>query len=391
MLGKVNWLVRGLGFAWLGVLAFAIAPPPGRLAAAVQIVGYALVGLSLLAWAMVEASGAGMRELPSRYAVILAVMAVAAGSASTAGGGGVALVSFALVAAMVAGAELSAAAAAIVTATGILAVELGALAFGGSYGAFLGLPAFLLGGLIIGRNRGAYRIQAEQATMLLAQRERLQTEQRRADLLYERARIAREIHDVLAHSLGALGIQIQAARAVLADYCDIAKAGELLATAQHLTNEGLEETRRAVQALRTDPRSLDEELAQISTTYAQRFRVAIDFRTSGVPRPVAPDAALALVRVAQEALVNAAKHATGERIAISLEYTDDGTRLTVRNPLSRAGAGRPALRTLDSGYGLPGMRERLRLLNGTLVAEPGADEWLVTAEVPHHDDWTITA
>jgi signal transduction histidine kinase len=391
MLGKVNWLVRGLGFAWLGVLAFGIAPPPGRLAAAVQIAGYALTGLSLLTWALVEASGAGMREIPSRYAVILAVMAVAAGSASTAGGGGVALVSFALVAAMVAGAELSVATAALVTATGILAVELGALAFGGSYSTFLGLPAFLLAGLIIGRNRAAYRIQAEQATMLLAQRERLQTEQRRADLLDERARIAREIHDVLAHSLGALGIQIQAARAVLADYGDIAKAGELLATAQHLTNEGLDETRRAVQALHTDPRSLDEELAQISTTYAQRFRVAVDFRTSGVPRPVAPDASLALVRVAQEALVNAAKHATGERIALSLEYTDDGTRLTVRNPLSRDGGDRPALHTLDSGYGLPGMRERLRLLDGTLVAEPGADEWLVTAEVPHHDNRTITA
>ena len=76
----------------------------------------------------------------------------------------------------------------------------------------------MVAGLIIGRNRGAYRIQAEQAAQLLAQREQLQAEQRRADLLDERARIAREIHDVLAHSLGGLGIQIQAARAVLTDH-----------------------------------------------------------------------------------------------------------------------------------------------------------------------------
>jgi signal transduction histidine kinase len=65
-----------------------------------------------------------------------------------------------------------------------------------------------------------------------AQRERLEAEQRRADLLDERTRLAREIHDVLAHSLGALGIQIQAARSVLTDSGDIDKAVELLNAAQ---------------------------------------------------------------------------------------------------------------------------------------------------------------
>ena len=69
----------------------------------------------------------------------------------------------------------------------------------------------------LGRNRRAYRVQAEQAAALVEQYERVRTEQRRADVLDERARIAREIHDVLAHSLGALGIQIQAAKAVLTD------------------------------------------------------------------------------------------------------------------------------------------------------------------------------
>jgi hypothetical protein len=89
-------------------------------------------------------------------------------------------------------------------------------------------------GLVTGLNRGACRVQAGQAAELLAQRAELHAGQRRADLLDERARIAREIHDVLAHSLGALGIQIQAARAVLTDRGDIAGADELLAEAQRM-------------------------------------------------------------------------------------------------------------------------------------------------------------
>jgi signal transduction histidine kinase len=140
------------------------------------------------------------------------------------------------------------------TAGGVLATEVTALAFSSSIGALIGLPLVIASGAVIGRNRGAYRIQAEQAAALLAQREQLQAEQRRADLLDERTRIAREIHDVLAHSLGALSIQIQAARSVLTDRGDIDRASELLAAAQRMAAEGLTETRRAVQALRAAKR-----------------------------------------------------------------------------------------------------------------------------------------
>jgi signal transduction histidine kinase len=97
----------------------------------------------------------------------------------------------------------------------------------------------------------------------------LQAEQRRADLLDERARIAREIHDVLAHSLGALGIQIQAARSVL--HKDADQASDLLAAAQQMAAEGLVETRRAVQALRTDTLPIDEELATALTSAQNGF------------------------------------------------------------------------------------------------------------------------
>ncbi len=385
MLRTVNWVDRTLGFAWVGVLAFVLAPPHGALNLPVQIAGFGLAGAAQLAWALLDfypdAAPYRSRTLP----VIFGVMAVGTGVACAAGGGGYVIVVFGFVATMVAGSETSLEAALAVTAAGILAIEVSGLVFGSSYGGLLGLPAIVLAGLIVGRNRGAYRIQAEQARALLAQRERLQAEQRRADLLEERARIAREIHDVLAHSLGALGIQIQAARAVLTDHGDTDKAGEILAAAQRMAAEGLVETRRAVHALRAGTLPLDEELALVSGTHAQRYHVAVSFGTGGVPAPLPPDATLALLRVAQEALVNAAKHAAGQGVAVRLDYEDADVRLTVRNDLDpdAAAAEHPAgLGTVNGGYGLTGMRERLRLLNGTLEADRRDGQWVVTAQLP---------
>ena len=383
MLRTVNALARALGFVWLGLLAFLIAPPSAPYALPVQIACYAVLGLALLAWTVLEASPAAAARYPARALPVLrGVIAFAAGFAAGAGGGGSAMVVFAFVAAMAAGANSDLAAAVAVTAAGILAIEVSGLAFGQSYGTLLGLPAIVLTGLVIGRNWGGYRVQAEQAAALLAQREQLQAEQRRADLLDERARIAREIHDVLAHSLGALGIQIQAARSVL--HKDADQASDLLAAAQQMAAEGLVETRRAVQALRTDTLPLDEELALVTDTHAQRYHVPVSYDTSGVPAALPPDATLALLRIAQEALVNAAKHAAGQPVAVRLDYGDADVRLTVRNDLPPdADTRQPAdVSTVNGGYGLTGMHERLRLLNGTLEAGRRDGQWIVTAELP---------
>ena len=385
MLRTVNHVARGLGFAWVGVLAFVLARTHGTSHLAVQIAGYCLVGAAQVAWALLDFSPAASRHRAAGLPVVFGVMAVGAGIGGTAGGGGTWLAVFAVVAAIVAGSETGLSAALAVTAAGILAIDVTGLVFGDGYGTLLGLPAFVVSGLVVGRNRGHYRIQAEQAAALLAQRERLQAEERRADLLEERTRIAREIHDVLAHSLGALGIQIQAARAVLTDHGDTDKAGEILAGAQRMAAEGLVETRRAVHALRSGTLPLDEELALVSDTHAHRYRVAVSFATGGDPAPLPPDATLALLRVAQESLVNAAKHAAGQGVAVRLDYGDADVRLTVRNDLdpSAAGAGSPAgPGTVNGGYGLTGMRERLRLLNGTLEAGRSDDQWVVTAGLP---------
>ena len=392
MLHTVNALARALGFVWLGLLAFLIAPPSAPYAMPVQIACYAVLGLALLAWTVLEASPAAAGRYPAwALPVGRGVIALASGFAAGAGGGGSAIVVFAFVAAMAAGVNSDLAAAVAVTAAGILAIEVSGLALGQSYGTLLGLPAIVLAGLVFGRNWGAYRVQAEQAAALLAQREQLQAEQRRADLLDERARIAREIHDVLAHSLGALGIQIHAARSVL--YKDADQASDLLAAAQQMAAEGLVETRRAVQALRTDTLPLDEELALVTDTHAQRYHVPVCYDTGGVPAALPPDATLALLRITQEALVNAAKHAAGQPVAVRLDVSDADIRLTVRNDLPPGADTRQTadVSTVNGGYGLTGMHERLRLLNGTLEAGRSDGQWIVTAELPRRQPETMAS
>jgi signal transduction histidine kinase len=387
-----NWGTRVLGFGVTGLLTF-LKPPltssglPSRSGLAAQAVAYGLLGLALLGWAVLDLHPAAALHRARGVPLILGLLAVIAGFACALGGGGTFMVAIAALAALYAAFETGPAGALAVTAASILAIEVTGLVFGASYSSLLGLPVIVFIGLVLGRNRASYQVQAEQASALLAQREQLQAEQRRNDLLDERARIAREIHDVLAHSLGALGIQIQAARAALSDLGDPDRAGELLVGAQRMAGEGLVETRRAIHALRVDILPLNEELARVSHTYAQRYHASISFDTNGASGPLPPDATVALLRVAQEALVNAAKHAPGQHVEVSLDYSPADVRLTIRNDLTDPAPDpgvdrRPRVSTADGGYGLTGMRERLRLLDGTLEAGRGGSQWIVVAELP---------
>ncbi|HYA45485.1 MAG TPA: histidine kinase [Acidimicrobiales bacterium] len=199
----------------------------------------------------------------------------------------------------------------------------------------------------------------------------------------ERNRIAREIHDVLAHSLGALSVQIQAARAVLTDQGDVARALELLGQAQRMTTDGLKETRRALLALRGGTPRLRQGLADLGAAHQNRHRAAVSFQVSGEPRSLSADAWLALTRAAQEALVNTAKYAPHQLVEVRLEYREGRTALTIANRLpDPAGGESPGLETANGGYGLAGMRERLRLIDGSLSAGPHDGKWVVDAEVP---------
>lgn len=209
-------------------------------------------------------------------------------------------------------------------------------------------------------------------------------EQQRAAALDERNRIAQEIHDVLAHALGALGLQIQAAQVVLADHGNVPRAVELLGQARRMATEGLTETRRAVHTLRGDTLPLADELAHITADHQQYYQVPVHFAVNGAPRSLSPGAELALTRVAQEALANTAKHAPREPVTVSLDYSEGRTVLTVTNrsqpPVDDSGTSKSA--KVTGGYGLSGMRERLLLLDGSLSAGVQDGCWVVRAEVP---------
>jgi signal transduction histidine kinase len=245
-------------------------------------------------------------------------------------------------------------------------------------------PVILLVGFLLGLNRRAYRLRAEQAAALLARSEELRAEQARVAALDERARITREIHDVLAHSLGALGVSIQVAEVTLTDRHDVPAAVQLLRQARRMAAESLVETRRAVHALRGEIPPLDEGLTALSGEHQRRHNARVRVEITGRPRELGADARLAISRVAQEALVNSAKHAPHQPIDVRLDYADDDTGLVVRTGLGvgdRPPHG-PRPGTADGGYGLAGMRERLMLLDGTLTAGPDGDDWVVEARVP---------
>jgi signal transduction histidine kinase len=284
------------------------------------------------------------------------------------------VLALAIVSMVAAGVDLPLAGVLVVFLAGVLAVEIGAVSYSDTdLGTVLGYPALLVGIAILGRYRRAYRTQTEQAQALLAETRRAQLEAERAAALTERSRIAREIHDVLAHSLGALGIQLQAAEAVLSERQDIDRALRALASARRLVDEGLTETRRAVRALRTDTPPLPQALATLIDDRPGALTV------SGEPYALSPAAGLALLRVAQEAMTNAAKHADGQPTTIALEYTHTSVELRIENALPQAVASEHP--DTAGGYGLAGMHERLRLIDGELHAGPVDDRWVVQARV----------
>jgi signal transduction histidine kinase len=288
-------------------------------------------------------------------------------------------------AAIGAGAGSSLLAGCVTTAIAFVGVEAGALVTGASATSALEFPLLLIVAFVSGRNRAAYRRQAEQSAALVTQMEQLRAEQRRAAVLDERTRIAREIHDVLAHSLGALGIQLQAIHA-LTEQGDTGRALSLLGQAQRMAKDGLAETRRAVHALRAGTAGLDEELAALADTHRSRHHARVSFGVGGQPRPLPPEATVTLIRTAQEALVNTAKHAPAQPVDIGLHYGQDAVQMIISNPVPPGSHNSPgpgtAFGTVNGGYGLTGMRERLLLIGGSLTAAPGDGRWTVTAQVP---------
>lgn len=354
---RLRLLVAATGVAVSEWMVLATAPP-----GALVPIGAALAGLCWLLWLL----GVG----GARRAVLLATMGAAGGAVAAVDGLGLIFV----------GVMASAAATDfdLLPAAGLaLAAPAGAAATLTARGDLPGnlSQAFVvtLAGLVAaaGRRQIAHRA-TQKATLATASRQ-AEVARREAELAAERNRLARELHDVLAHTLGALSIQLTAVQTVARAGTDHDELLRQIDQSRELVSEGLDEAHQAVRALRDDSLPLSRQLERLCE------RHACSFSSDGTERPLPSEATLALYRAAQEALTNADKHAPGASVRISLAFTDQDVSVSVHNeaptmpPQARSG----------SGFGLPGMRDRMLLAGGQCDFGPdGAGGWRVTATLP---------
>jgi signal transduction histidine kinase len=230
--------------------------------------------------------------------------------------------------------------------------------------------------LLIGILVRMWRANARQ----LAEQERRHSGERA--LLEERQRIARELHDVVAHHMSVIAIQAEAAPYKTADPpAELVESfGEIRATA--LT--GLGELRRLLGVLRTGGPDIAPQpgLADLDGLLdsARGGGVTVAAAISGVPVPLPDGVDLSAYRIVQEALSNAMRHAPGSQVSVRVAYLPDCLVLEVRND-----GGHTPVRPRDAGggHGIIGMRERAAMLGGSLRAEPAEDGgFLVTASLP---------
>jgi signal transduction histidine kinase len=215
----------------------------------------------------------------------------------------------------------------------------------------------------------------------------LLTQAREAGAGDERQRMAREIHDTLAQGLTGIVTQLEAAQQSTSD----AERERRIGNAKRLARDSLAEARRSVQALR--PRALEnsrlpEALAGEVARWSATSGVAGEVETTGEARVLHPEVEVTLLRVAQEALANVAKHAGASRAGVTLSYMedvvsldvrDDGTGFAVTASNGHLNGENPAA----GGFGLIAMRQRVTRLAGQLEieSEPGAGT-AVSASLP---------
>ncbi|WP_214402984.1 sensor histidine kinase [Pseudonocardia lacus] len=205
---------------------------------------------------------------------------------------------------------------------------------------------------------------------------------RRAGVLEERQRLARELHDTVAQGLTSIVTHLEAADQAVSEQPELARTH--LDTARRAARNGLGELRSTVQALRPDllhGASLDQALRRTARQWADEHGVPAEVRVTGERVALHPDVETALLRVAQEALSNTARHAGATRAVLTLSYLGDTVTLDVDDD-GRGFAGPPPTRP-DGGFGLIGMRERIAALGGRLDVESAPGEGTtVAAAVP---------
>lgn len=219
------------------------------------------------------------------------------------------------------------------------------------------------------------RRQRERIAGLLAELETARESERAASALTARTTAAREVHDVLAHSLSGLIIQLEAARlqakATGADPVLQASVDNALRSAR----SGLTEAKRAVAALRGERPQGPADIPSLIEEHRLTTGAPTTFEVVGDPLEVGDEARLALYRAAQETLSNVRKHAPGAPVEIRLDWHSGLAALTVTNPLTRESSN-------TTGWGLAGIQERVEALHGTAQATQRDGVYMVRVEIP---------
>ncbi len=245
-------------------------------------------------------------------------------------------------------------------------------------GTELGIIAF---SLVARFGRSAAEAHRETRRLLLELQSSRDAEAEAA-MLRERSRLARDMHDVLAHSLSGLMLQLEGARMLAAEADPDGRLPQALDRAHRLARTGLEEARHAIGALRDADLPGPDKLGQLTGDFEHDTNVQTTYEVTGAPRDLDSETSLTIYRVAQEALTNVRKHARSDRVAVSLRYDRDGTRLIVDDQARTPPVFDPGAPRYQAGYGLTGMRERAELLGGSLRADPTTTGFRVELWIP---------
>jgi signal transduction histidine kinase len=380
----VAWVidaVRAVGLVVV-LITVSIASPgpatPGARGTAIAV----CLGLSAAGWIAWMVAG---RNVWVNYGG-LAAMSVAGGVLAALSPNSPA-VAVGCMAAFSAGARMRTAASLTIMARTLIAFLFAGVIVHDPTATLVGYSFAFLGLWTVGLTRQEYSTRAEQAERMLAETRRTHEAEKTAAALAERARIARDLHDVLAHSLAAVSVNLQAAEGLLsagtlpADNPELAKAVECIDRAGSMAIQGLAAARQAVLALRDDTVPLPDQLSSLVGECRAVGDMDVDFAVTGEVRPVSAEASQAAYRTAQEALTNARKHAPGQPVTLRLGFSGAQVTVSAVNPLPSPRVQAP-LASTGAGYGLIGLRERAALAGGELTSGREAGNWQVNLRIP---------
>ncbi len=214
-----------------------------------------------------------------------------------------------------------------------------------------------------------------------------QAELARQAIAAERRQIAREVHDVVAHSMAIMMLHLTGARHILSREPE--RAAEALAQAEQFGRQSLADLRRTVSLLRDETSSTGivpplpgaDQIGALVDRY-RNAGLEIQLTVNGDTGALSPAAGLDLYRITQEALTNVAKHAPGAEVRVCLDIAPDRTVLRVSNSAKSGSSAALAMAAVPSGMGVASMRERAARLGGQLSAGPNGSGWRVECAIP---------